>query len=90
MTDTEKTEQEIDVQVQLAHGFDQLGIRKVLSEIDLSEMDSNMYEFPVPVDGEPSAPVPEGSKMPRKGTEFRQETVQFDKFGFEVTDDADD
>lgn len=69
--------------------FDEYGIRRAFNDVDMTDINSNTYELPVPVDQEPTEPIPEGSLAPRKGTEHQSVTLQFDKFGFEVTDDVD-
>lgn len=89
MTDECVTEQEATVLAYLKTAGD-LGIREAFREIDLSDTGSNVYKFKVPANGEPTNPIPEGEKMPRKGSTHQCKEVRFEKFGFEVTEDADD
>lgn len=63
-------------------------IRDVFNKIDLTDINANNYEFPLPDDGTPGI-VREGEELERTGLSYETRTVGFDKFGFEVTDDCD-
>jgi hypothetical protein len=81
---SETTEQEAVVQALMQQQFTTGGLRSVFNEFDVTDTGSNAYEFPIPVDNDPTEPVREGEHMPRTGMEYESKTVHFDKFGFEV------
>lgn len=62
-------------------------IRDAFNQIDLTNTNVNAYEFPIVDDGTPGI-VSEGEELERTGSSYKTRTVEFDKFGFEVTDDC--
>lgn len=65
------------------------GVQSVFRDFDATDINSNVYEFPV-VDADMPAPVTkEGAELPRDQADVDTETVRFEKYGFEVTDETD-
>jgi hypothetical protein len=64
---------------------EQLNFREVFREWNARDIQSSVVEIPVPNDemGEPKI-VAEGAEFPREQENYRQEILEFDKFGFEV------
>lgn len=64
---------------------EQLRYREAFRDFDATGINSNVVEIPIPNDeiGNPKI-VSEGSEFPRDQENYHTETLEFDKFGFEV------
>jgi len=62
-----------------------LNFREVFREYNARNINSNVVQLPVPQEniGQPKL-VEEGAEFPRSQEDYRLETLEFDKFGFEV------
>jgi hypothetical protein len=61
-------------------------ISYVFRDFDATDLNCNTIEFPKPSGFERiPGPVDEGEKIPSTATEYETQTLEFDKFGFEVT-----
>lgn len=88
MSDSKMSAVESTVYSAVQLELEKSGIRSVFREIDLSDIKSNTYKFPIQRDEEPGEIVPEGAEMPRSGSDYDERQITFDKFGFEVTDET--
>lgn len=71
MTDDAMTGLEAKVYGNVQEARNEIGIGQVFAENDMSDLNSNTYEFPIPVDeGWNMETVDEDQEMPRSGDRY--------------------